>query len=251
MVKLPRIPQEKDDQPDITPQDPSDAGAARSESSGGILDGWKPPEWNLHDSGLGILLDPETIAQIDFGEGLGSYAEQPLAAQVPTNAQAAQAPHWSAKNNSVHLSPDMSAVAESVGRDFNAQTGRSLVVTGGARTPAGQAEAMYDKFIKGDRSTYKGPSGREIQGIYDRGTAAGQTREDILQSMTASIQSQMDAGHPVSNHLDDRALDFRANDLNDRERAALQDAIRRNSGRPLAEGVPQHIHGSFPRRGPR
>ena len=124
-------------------------------------------------------------------------------------------------------------------------------MTGGARTPARQAEVMYDKFRTGDLSTYTGSSGIEIQGIYDRGTAAGQTRQETLQNMTATIQAQKDAGHPVSRHLDDRALDFRSKYMTDPERAALQDAIRRNSGIPLVEGKPRHTHGSFPVRGQR
>ena len=249
MAKLPRIPPEWNDQP--APQETPLPGPDLHNRSGGLLDGWQQPGWSLENSGLGLLLRPQTIAQIDFGDGQGSHAARAMAAQTPTDAQAVQTPHWSAGDNSVHLSDDMSSVAEAVGRDFHAQTGRNLVVTGGARTPARQAEVMYDKFRIGDRSTYTGPRGREIQGIYDRGAAAGQTREEILQSMTTTIQSQKDAGHPVSKHLDDQALDFRSSGLNSRERAILQDAIRNNSGIPLVEGKPRHIHGSFPVRGRR
>jgi hypothetical protein len=247
MVKLPQTPPGWDDPsadaPQETPRPALDPGAF----SGGILDGWRPPGWSLASSGLGFLLHPQTLAQINFGDTQGSA--QPVAAQAVADAQAAPPSHWSPADNSVQLSDDMSNVAESVGRAFNAQTKRNLVVTGGARTSARQAEVMYDKFRAGDRSTYRGPSGREVQNIYDRGTAAGQTREQILQGMATTIQSQKDAGHPISRHLNDQALDFQSKYLTDQERAILQDAIRTNSGIPLVEGTPQHIHGSFPLRG--
>jgi hypothetical protein len=249
MVNLPIWPQEWNDQSADTPQENPRPDPDVNTGPERILDGWQSPGWSLENSGLGFLLP--TIAQIDFGGGQDSHAARPMVAQAPANAQATQTPHWSAGDNSVHLSDDMSSVAESVGREFNEKTGRNLVVTGGARTPARQAEVMYDKFRTGDRSTYTGPSGTEIQGIYDRGTAAGQTREEILQNMTTTIQAQKDAGHPVSRHLDDQALDFRSSGLNSGERAILQDAIRNNSGIPLIEGRPRHIHGSFPVRGRR
>jgi hypothetical protein len=246
MVKLPSPPQAWADQPAALPQETRLSGPDLDDRSGGLLGGLQTPGWNLENSGLGFLLHPQTIAQIDLGQG--SHAAQSMTAQIPVDAQPAQTPHWSAADNSVHLSDDMSSIAESVGREFNAQTGKTLIVTGGARTPARQAEVMYDKFRIGDRSTYTGPRGREVQSIYDRGAAAGQTRQEILQSMTATIQAQKDAGHPVSRHLDDQALDFRSKDLNDRERAILWDAIRNNSGIPLVEGTPRHTHGSFPAR---
>jgi hypothetical protein len=251
MVKLPRWPQEWNDQSADTLREIPRPGPDLNTGPDRILDGWQSPSWNLESSGLSLVLHPQTIAQIDFSDGQGVHAAQPMAAQAPADQQAAQPPHWSAADNSVHLSNDMSGVAESVGREFNQKTGRNLVVTGGARTPARQAEVMYDKFRDGDRSTYPGPSGREIQEIYDRGTADGQTREQILQNMATTIQSQKDAGHPVSRHLDDQALDFRSYKLNDREKAVLQDAIRNNAGIPLVEGIPQHIHGSFPVQGRR
>jgi len=244
MVKLPRPPQAWNDQPAATPQETPLSGPDIDSGSAGLLDGLQTPGWHLENSGLGFLFHPQTVAQIDLGQG--SHAAQPVAAQTPTDAH--PAPHWSAADNSVHLSDAMSSVAESVGREFNQKAGKNLVVTGGARTPTSQAEVMYDKFRGGDRSTYRGPSGREIMSIYDQGIAAGQTRDQILQSMSTTIQSQKDAGRPVSRHLDDQALDFRSKYMTDHERAILQDAIRNNSGIPLVEGTPRHIHGSFPLR---
>lgn len=243
MAMLPKPPQSWNDDLAAAPQENLPSGPDPDNASRGLLGGAQSPDWSLENSGLGFLFHPQVIAQMDLGQG--SHTVQPV------DAQAVRPLHWSAGDNSIHLSNEMSDVAESVGREFNEKTGRNLVVTGGARTPARQAEVMYDKFRAGGRSTYKGPSGGEILDIYDRGTAAGQTREQILQNMTTMIQSQKDAGHPVSRHLDDQALDFRSAGLNSHERAILQDAIHNNSGIPLVEGTPRHIHGSFPLGGRR
>ena len=158
MVKLPQTPPEWDAQATNPPQQTLPSGP--DNASGGLLGGLQSPDWSLENSGLGFLLHPQTVAQMDLGQG--SHTAQPV------DAQAVQPLHWSAGDNSVHLSNEMSNVAESVGREFSEKTGRNLVVTGGARTPARQAEVMYDKFKAGDRSTYKGPSGSEILDIYNR-----------------------------------------------------------------------------------
>lgn len=66
-----------------------DAGAKRQ----GILDGWQPPGWSLARSGLGVLLDPQTIAQIDLGDRQGPHAVQAMAGQAAgTMATSSRAP---------------------------------------------------------------------------------------------------------------------------------------------------------------
>jgi len=78
MVKLPNWPQEWNDQSSIMPQELPQADPGNG--SGGIFGGWNPPEWSPENSGLGVLLHPETIAQIDFGDGQGSHAAPAAAA---------------------------------------------------------------------------------------------------------------------------------------------------------------------------
>jgi GH24 family phage-related lysozyme (muramidase) len=46
------------------------------------LDGWQTPDWSPERSGLSLLFDPQTIAQIDFGNGPGAHMAQPLAGQI-------------------------------------------------------------------------------------------------------------------------------------------------------------------------
>ena len=77
MVQLPRIPQAWKDQSASAPPDASRPDL--NDRSGGILDGWQPLGWSLEGSGPGFLLDPETIAQIDFGD---KDASPPMQAPV-------------------------------------------------------------------------------------------------------------------------------------------------------------------------
>ena len=79
MVKLPRIPQAWKDQSAGTPQETIRARPDLNAMSEGILGGWQPPGWSLEGSGPGFLLDPETIAQIDFGD---KGASPPIQAPV-------------------------------------------------------------------------------------------------------------------------------------------------------------------------
>jgi hypothetical protein len=66
MAMMPRTPPDwsTNDTPQEAPRPDSDLGTR----SGGLLDGWQSPAWSLENSGLGLLLHPDTIAQIDFGD---------------------------------------------------------------------------------------------------------------------------------------------------------------------------------------
>lgn len=64
MAKLPRIPPEWNDQSAASQHSDLDLNILSS----GILDGWQEPGWRLENSGLGLLLHPQIIGQIDFDE---------------------------------------------------------------------------------------------------------------------------------------------------------------------------------------
>jgi len=72
MAKLPHRPQEWTDEPAGTgryaPNRPDDMPPGVDNVQSGILTGWHPPDRNLADSGLHAVLDPETIAGIDFSD---------------------------------------------------------------------------------------------------------------------------------------------------------------------------------------
>ena len=155
--------------------------------------------------------------------------------------------HWSIKDSSVILSPEMEGKVGPVAQEFYDRTGRDLVVNDGYRTPADQARRMYDKFAKGGQADYVGPSGREIRSIYNTGVAAGTDKAAILNQMSSRIGEQLTNGHPVSRHLEDQGVDFRDKDLTAAQTAILREIIQKNAGIALPEGIPQHMHASFPR----
>jgi len=75
MGKMPSTPPEWDDQATDAPQQTLPSGS--DNASGGLLSGLQSPDWNLENSGLGFLLHPQTIAQIDFGDGQDFDASPP------------------------------------------------------------------------------------------------------------------------------------------------------------------------------
>jgi hypothetical protein len=78
MGKLPPIPPSWKNQSAALPLEAPLSGPDLDSKSKGILDGWQAPDWSLERSGLSLLLHPETIAQIDFGQG----APQSMAEQI-------------------------------------------------------------------------------------------------------------------------------------------------------------------------
>jgi hypothetical protein len=154
--------------------------------------------------------------------------------------------HWSIKDSSVILSPEMEGKVDPVAQQFYSRTGRDLVATDGYRTPTDQAQRMFDKFKKGDNTTYPGPSGQTIRSVYDAGMAAGTDKATILNQMSSKIGEQMTNGHPVSRHLNHQAVDFRDAELTPQQKGILGGLIRNNAGISLPEGIPPHMHASFP-----
>ena len=74
MAKLPRIPSGWDEDPATPEASLRESGQG---TAGGLLDGWEQPGWSLENSGLGILLHPETITRTDFSDK-GGPAETPV-----------------------------------------------------------------------------------------------------------------------------------------------------------------------------
>jgi len=85
MAKLPNLPQAWNDQSAAAPQETPRSGPDLDNRPGGLLGGLQTPGWNLENSGLGLLLHPQTIAQIDFGGDQGSHAAQPMAGRTTSN----------------------------------------------------------------------------------------------------------------------------------------------------------------------
>ena len=61
--------------------------------------------------------------------------------------------------------------------------------------------------------------------------------------MTGTIDTQIDNGTYISNHLRDGAVDVRSNDMTPEQKQAFIDAVTEATGKPpLVEGIPPHFH---------
>lgn len=108
---------------------------------------------------------------------------------------------WKPKSAKVKVPDKISSKIDAVANDYHAETGKTLTVTDGVRTPRDQAERMYYKYSHGDFSTYKGPQGAQIAAIYRKGVADGKSPSQILDDMTATIDRNLQDGNAISKHL--------------------------------------------------
>lgn len=83
MAKLPRAPSEWNDISAAASQETPSPNSDLNTGSGGLLDNWQSPDWSLENSGLGLLLHPQTIAQIHFDQGSHSGQTNALAENIP------------------------------------------------------------------------------------------------------------------------------------------------------------------------
>lgn len=79
MARLPDIPQNWNDHFAA----PQRADLDLNIGSAGLLGGWRQPDWNLENSGLGLVLPLETLARIDFGDRSPAAQADTLAESVP------------------------------------------------------------------------------------------------------------------------------------------------------------------------
>jgi hypothetical protein len=140
---------------------------------------------------------------------------------------------------------DIRGRANRVAAAYRDATGRSLHLTSGRRTAHSQADAMYIRFVGGERGGYLNAEALgEILAAFDG--HQGEAREAVVAAMERVIQAQMGRGEFISNHLSGRALDFRLEPtMTEAERAALREAVQQEGGTVLFETTPPHIHIQF------
>jgi hypothetical protein len=107
MAKLPPTPPEWKESAALPLENPLSGPTLNNEPKG-LLDGWQAPDWSLEHSGLSLLLHPETIAQIDFGQGSRSRQEA-LAGRVPPSNVRDTLVALGAKSDHDFLSTDQGA----------------------------------------------------------------------------------------------------------------------------------------------
>ncbi|HKU54885.1 MAG TPA: hypothetical protein VJP60_05940 [Rhizomicrobium sp.] len=143
MVTLPRTPQAWNDQPAAAPQETPPPDSDLNNDSRGILDGWQSPAWSLENSGLNLVLHPQTIAQIDFGDRQDPHAVQAMAGQIAgTTAAGAASPVLSAQTH------PMANTAEGADAGSTPQPG-GLTASGTAALTRFEGDSTRQNNIRG------------------------------------------------------------------------------------------------------
>jgi hypothetical protein len=123
-----------------------------------------------------------------------------------------------------------------------------MTVTSGKRSPRNQAKAMFDKFYLRDPkmgTLYKNRAAyTEIKKEYD-GPDSGRSRDDIERAMAIIIERQVAKGVYLSRHLTGKAVDVRSVGLSAQDVRRIKEAVKREGGTVIEEGIPPHLHLQF------
>ena len=131
---------------------------------------------------------------------------------------------------------------------YHEVTDRRLVVTGGGRTPARQAELMHDMMADGKnllRLYIQVGMVRPLIKVYEEGKEKRWGRRRTVGVMTKIIDDQVKEGRYVSRHLAHTAADVRSRGLDDEEVQALEKAVSEVKGARLVDernGNAPHFH---------
>ena len=167
--------------------------------------------------------------------------------QTPTGAASSPAPGETAT-----IDPKIRPQVDNIRAEFTQQTGLTLKVTSGVRSPKQQAQAMYDKLQRGGSlNIYANKTAAaEVQAAYDLARKSGAGEAAIVADMASVIQKQVSRGVYISKHLTNTAIDISNSDANGRplshnDLAILFSIIGRHGGKVLMESKPPHIHVQF------
>jgi len=151
--------------------------------------------------------------------------------------------HYSTKDSSIIVGPDVSTNVIDTADAFYKRTGKDLVVTSATRNARSQAEAIADKITLGEdiRKLYRNKTAAaELLDSFKKG---GLTTSERTSALEQAIQSQMDRGILISDHLKSTAIDYRDKDLGMSERSDLRtSALESGATKVLREGKPPHTH---------
>lgn len=138
-----------------------------------------------------------------------------------------------------------------IAESYSKATRKRLVVTGGTRPPARQAQLMLDKLKRGEdiMAIYENKeAAREVRAVYRDGAAKNLPRKRLLRAITEVIEAQMARGVYVSKHLRSGAVDVRSWDMTPAMEQALKEAIKKEPGVTLMDergSAEPHFHLSF------
>lgn len=149
-------------------------------------------------------------------------------------------PYYHKSDLSVDLSMEARSVLEKIADDYHRETGDTLVVNSGKRTPRGQAEAMFRNLQHGDRVRYEDQEGfGEIYEAYKNAMRSG-SQARAVDDMTRAIEHRMSRGKYISRHLLGRAFD-----ISDRGMTSAQEGAFINAVSKVVGHGPVHERGHF------
>jgi len=134
-----------------------------------------------------------------------------------------------------------------IAAEYHRRTSERLTITSGSRTPAQQADAMYDKLAAGDNilALYREQSAaRAIKAAFDKARSENASRATAAAEITRVIEQQVRSGIYISRHLLHGAVDIRTRDLPEGARRVLREIIESSSVVRLGieETIPPHYH---------
>jgi hypothetical protein len=140
------------------------SGPDLDDGSGGLLGGLQTPGWNLENSGLGLLLHPQTIAQIDFGNKQGQTGAVAPATSDP------------APRDGLALDANGNVMVERIQVTPRVNTQRLAQILG-------MSEGNYESYNTGTRGVRGGRVGHSSLNP-SPGTVTGRTINQILDTET-------------------------------------------------------------------
>lgn len=137
---------------------------------------------------------------------------------------------------------------ERIAARYYKATKKRLVVTGGMRPPARQAQLMYDKLVHGDDivNLYENKAAAtEVRNAYQDAVAKRLKRKATVRAIREVIEAQMGRGVYVSKHLKANAVDVRSWNMKGRLEQALKEAVKAEAGVSMMDerdGAEPHFH---------
>ena len=137
---------------------------------------------------------------------------------------------------------------ERIASRYYKATKKRLVVTGGMRPPARQAQLMYEKLVHGDDivNLYENKAAAtEVRNAYQDAVAKRLKRKATVRAIREVIEAQMSRGVYVSKHLKANAVDVRSWNMKGKLEQALKDAVKAEAGVSMMDerdGAEPHFH---------
>jgi hypothetical protein len=129
--------------------------------------------------------------------------------------------------------------------EYYIRTCGRLEITSGTRTPAEQAQAMWENLRHHRNSHVRYRNDRYYQEIHDaylQATRSGANERETVEAMTRVIERQVSRGEYLSLHLRGEAVDVRSRTLTPVQTRAFQEAVNVVLGSPpLVEEDHYHI----------